>query len=222
VFCFRSCSLLLANQFLDDKSERALQFARVAHVHPVTMANLKIDFLFRVSFSLMVTEDEIRGYSDKLHGRFSTEYFKQSLMWAGMPPTLQSHQHHQHHNVPPMQQQLHITPAIPSQQLMQPQPPIVVVQQHLQHQIIQQQQQQPQPMMLVQSPTPRKGSFPFFSRARKEVSSPDKAQLHHHHHHIHAPIPVTHNVFNPEVVAPCVWMASKGIESLIPLRTSGF
>lgn len=78
-------SLLLANQFLDDKAERALQFARVARVHPSTMARLKIDFLFRVSFSLVVNQQEMRGYSDKLHGRFSTKYFMDQDMWSGTP-----------------------------------------------------------------------------------------------------------------------------------------
>jgi len=77
-------SLLLANQFLDDKSERALQFANVARVHPVTMANLKTDFLFRIRFHLVLSEFDIRGYSDKLQGPFSTPYFEQAGMWNGL------------------------------------------------------------------------------------------------------------------------------------------
>eukprot|EP00301_Raphidiophrys_heterophryoidea_P019863 c469_g1_i1.p1 GENE.c469_g1_i1~~c469_g1_i1.p1 ORF type:complete len:258 (+),score=38.68 c469_g1_i1:393-1166(+) len=77
-------SLLLANQFLDDKSERALQFANVARIHPVTMANLKTDFLFRVRFHLILSEIDLHGYSDKLQGPFSTQYFEQTGMWNGI------------------------------------------------------------------------------------------------------------------------------------------
>lgn len=76
-------ALLLANQFLDDKAERALQFARVAGIHPSTMARLKIDFLFRISFSLVVSEQEMCGYSDKLLGRYSTRHFRDMAMWDG-------------------------------------------------------------------------------------------------------------------------------------------
>jgi len=81
-------SLLLANQFLDDKAERALQFARVAGIHPSVMASLKIDFLFRISFSLVVSEVEMKGYSDNLSGRLSTKHFRDLSMWDGILPTL--------------------------------------------------------------------------------------------------------------------------------------
>jgi hypothetical protein len=77
-------SLLLANQFMDDKAERALQFSRVAGIHPSLMARLKIDFIFRISFSLLVTPQEISGYSDKLLGRFSSRHFRETGMWDGI------------------------------------------------------------------------------------------------------------------------------------------
>eukprot|EP00301_Raphidiophrys_heterophryoidea_P009009 c13303_g1_i1.p1 GENE.c13303_g1_i1~~c13303_g1_i1.p1 ORF type:complete len:215 (+),score=36.33 c13303_g1_i1:156-800(+) len=78
-------SLLLANQFLDDKSERALQFANVARIHPITMANLKTDFLFRIRFHLTLCEADVRGYSDKLQGYFSTQSFELLGLWNGIP-----------------------------------------------------------------------------------------------------------------------------------------
>eukprot|EP00300_Choanocystis_sp_HF-7_P000684 c10563_g1_i1.p1 GENE.c10563_g1_i1~~c10563_g1_i1.p1 ORF type:complete len:243 (+),score=43.54 c10563_g1_i1:130-858(+) len=82
LFC---TSLLLANQFLDDTAERTLQFARVAGYAPKDMAEMKIDFLFRIQFTLMITEAETRNYSDKLQGRYSTLFFVRNSMWAGLP-----------------------------------------------------------------------------------------------------------------------------------------
>jgi len=79
-------SLLIANQFLDDTAERTLQFARVAGYDPLVMAAMKTDFLFRIQFRLMVSDEEVLGYSDKLQGRFSTAEFAKLKLWSGKPP----------------------------------------------------------------------------------------------------------------------------------------
>jgi len=79
-------SLLIANQFLDDTAERTLQFARVAGYEPLVMAAMKTDFLFRIQFRLMVSDEEVLGYSDKLQGRFSTAEFSKHKLWSGKPP----------------------------------------------------------------------------------------------------------------------------------------
>lgn len=77
-------SLLVANQFLDDTAERTLQFARVINTDPLEMAQLKTDFLFRIQFKLVAAEQEIRIYSDKLQGRFSTTAFAEKKLWDGV------------------------------------------------------------------------------------------------------------------------------------------
>jgi len=79
-------SLLIANQFLDDTAERTLQFARVAGFHPLTMAAMKTDFLFRIQFRLMVSDEDVIGYSDKLQGRFSSAEFSRLQLWSGKSP----------------------------------------------------------------------------------------------------------------------------------------
>jgi len=78
-------SLLVANQFLDDTAERALQFSRVAGFDALAMAAMKTDFLFRIQFRLVVSDEEVLGYSDKLQGRFSTAEFARLKLWSGKP-----------------------------------------------------------------------------------------------------------------------------------------
>jgi len=74
-------SLLIANQYLDDQPERALQFARLASVDPVAMAHLKTDFLFRIRFNLKFSDSELCAYSDRLCGPLHTEGF--NSLWRG-------------------------------------------------------------------------------------------------------------------------------------------
>jgi len=83
-------SLLVANQFLDDTAERALQFSRVAGFDALAMAAMKTDFLFRIQFRLVVSDEEVLGYSDKLQGRFSTAEFSRLKLWSGKPSHVDS------------------------------------------------------------------------------------------------------------------------------------
>jgi len=77
-------SLLVANQFYDDKSECALQFARVASIPGPTMAALKTEFLLRLNYRLVVSDSDVKGYADQLKGRFSSENFSTQGMWTGL------------------------------------------------------------------------------------------------------------------------------------------
>eukprot|EP00299_Pterocystis_sp_00344_P013652 c6709_g1_i1.p1 GENE.c6709_g1_i1~~c6709_g1_i1.p1 ORF type:complete len:185 (-),score=24.56 c6709_g1_i1:71-625(-) len=81
---FHSDSLLVANQFYDDKSECALQFARVASIPGPLMAALKTEFLIRINYRLVVTPSEVQSYADQLQGRFCSYSFTSLGMWIGV------------------------------------------------------------------------------------------------------------------------------------------
>merc|ERR1711974_69514 len=78
-------SLLLANQFLDDKVELEEEFARAMRLACADVIFLKTDLLFRLRFRLFATDVEVKAYSDRLHGDFSTcAIFEESGFWDGI------------------------------------------------------------------------------------------------------------------------------------------
>eukprot|EP00300_Choanocystis_sp_HF-7_P010512 c16987_g2_i1.p1 GENE.c16987_g2_i1~~c16987_g2_i1.p1 ORF type:complete len:291 (+),score=42.83 c16987_g2_i1:54-926(+) len=79
-------SVLVAHQFLDDSPGLALSFADASGFEPKLVADLKTEFLFMLEFDLMITPHELATYSDLLHGRFSSQHFVRSGLWAGTPP----------------------------------------------------------------------------------------------------------------------------------------
>eukprot|EP00300_Choanocystis_sp_HF-7_P010511 c16987_g1_i1.p1 GENE.c16987_g1_i1~~c16987_g1_i1.p1 ORF type:complete len:264 (+),score=33.97 c16987_g1_i1:76-867(+) len=79
-------SVLVAHQFLDDSPGSALSFADAAGFDPKLVADLKTEFLFMLEFDLMIAPEELATYSDLLYGRFSSQHFPHSGLWAGIPP----------------------------------------------------------------------------------------------------------------------------------------
>eukprot|EP00298_Acanthocystis_sp_HF-20_P007773 c17276_g1_i1.p1 GENE.c17276_g1_i1~~c17276_g1_i1.p1 ORF type:complete len:177 (-),score=46.06 c17276_g1_i1:35-565(-) len=60
-------SLLVANQFIDDKPERSLQYASLLNMSVVSVEMLKTDFLFRIHFHLLFSDKEFEAYTDRLN-----------------------------------------------------------------------------------------------------------------------------------------------------------
>eukprot|EP00298_Acanthocystis_sp_HF-20_P000801 c11144_g1_i1.p1 GENE.c11144_g1_i1~~c11144_g1_i1.p1 ORF type:complete len:182 (+),score=19.11 c11144_g1_i1:56-601(+) len=62
-----STSLLIANQFIDDNSERLGQFASLLNMSSTSMSILQTDFLFRIRFDLVFSEAQYEIYVQKLN-----------------------------------------------------------------------------------------------------------------------------------------------------------
>ncbi len=89
---------------MDDQPESVAQFSRVTCVPAKILALLKTDFLFHLEFELTVSEMELRTYSDKLLGPFSTCEFSSTAMWNGLnvQPSAELHRFENLDKIPPV------------------------------------------------------------------------------------------------------------------------
>eukprot|EP00300_Choanocystis_sp_HF-7_P025204 c26919_g1_i1.p1 GENE.c26919_g1_i1~~c26919_g1_i1.p1 ORF type:complete len:210 (+),score=21.38 c26919_g1_i1:117-746(+) len=78
-------SLLIAHQYVDDKPELSSHVARIVGVEPRILSLLKTELLFRLHFSLHVSETELEAYANKLMGPLSTQFLAKSVFWRGLP-----------------------------------------------------------------------------------------------------------------------------------------